>query len=55
MTIIIKNNTSKLEVEKMLLKLNKSKAKKSLRNVYGKYLIEGDALIIQKKLRNEWD
>lgn len=56
MTIIIKKGTTKEEVEKLLLKLNKSpKKKKSLWNVYGKYTIEGDALEIQKKLRDEWD
>ena len=55
MTIIIKNKTSKVEIEKLLSKLNKSKSKKSLRNVYGKFPIEGDALAIQKNMRNEWD
>lgn len=55
MTIIIKSKTSKVEVEKILLKFTKSKLKKSLRNVFGKNAIEGDAISIQKKLRNEWD
>ena len=55
MTIVIKSKTSKIEVEKILLKFSKSKSKKSLRNVYGKHFINGDAIAIQKKLRNEWD
>ena len=55
MTIVIKNKTSRIEVERILLKLNKSNAKKSLRKVYGKYAIKGDAIAIQKELRNEWN
>jgi hypothetical protein len=55
MTIIIKNKTSKVELQKLLKKISKSNKKKSLRNVFGKFKIEGDALEIQKKLRNEWD
>lgn len=55
MTIIIKNKTSKIELEKLLLKFAKSKSKKSLRNVFGKNTIKGDVLSIQKKMRNEWD
>jgi hypothetical protein len=55
MTIIIKSKPTKKEVEKILLKFNKPSKMKSLRNVYGKFPIEGDAVAIQKKLRNEWD
>jgi len=55
MTIIIKSITPKIEVEKILLKFAKSKSRKTLRNVFGKNLIVGDAVSIQKKLRNEWD
>ena len=55
MTIIIKNTTTKNEVEKILLKFNKPSKIKSLRKVYGKFPIEGNAVVIQKKMRNEWD
>jgi len=56
MTIVIKKGATKEEVEKLLLEVNKNpKKKKSLWNVYGKHTIEGDAVEIQKKLRNEWD
>lgn len=55
MTVIIRSKTSKVEVEKILLKFTKSRLKKSLRNVFGKNIIEGDAVSFQKKLRNEWD
>jgi len=56
MTIVIKKGATKEEVEKLLLDVNKKpKKKKSLWNVYGKHTIEGDAVEIQKKLRNEWD
>ena len=48
MTIIIKKGTTKKEVEKLLLNLDKkSKKKKSLWNIYGKCTIQGDALEIQ--------
>ncbi|WP_165698053.1 hypothetical protein [Flavobacterium nackdongense] len=55
MTIIIKKKASKKEVEKLLLKLETPAKKKSLRNVFGIFPIEGDAVEIQKKMRNEWD
>lgn len=55
MTVIIKNKTTKTEVEKILLKFAKSKSKKTLRNVFGKNTIQGDAISLQKILRNEWD
>ena len=50
MTVVVKKGATKTEVEKLLLKLDKKpKKKKSLWNVYGKCIIEGDALEIQKK------
>ena len=49
MTIIIKKQSTKIEIEKQLLKLEKPLRKKSLRNVYGIFPIEGDAVEIQKK------
>jgi hypothetical protein len=55
MAVIIKKKTTKKEIEILLLKINHSKNKKSLRNVYGVFPIEGDAVEIQKKMRNEWD
>jgi hypothetical protein len=55
MTIVIKKGTTKLEVEKLLLKLNKPNKNKGLRQFYGKFPIDGDALEIQKKLRDEWN
>ena len=55
MTVIIKSKTSKVEVERILLKFTKSKSKKTLRNVFGKNIIEGDAIYIKKKMRNDWD
>ena len=47
MTIIIKNKTSKIELEKLLLKFAKSKSKKSLRNVFGKNTIKGDGFAVK--------
>lgn len=55
MTIVIKKKTSKKEVETLLLKLENPIKKKTLRNVFGLFPIEGDAVEIQKKMRNEWD
>lgn len=55
MAVIIKKKTTKKEIEILLLKINHSKNKKSLRNVHGVFPIEGDAVEIQKKMRNEWD
>jgi hypothetical protein len=49
MTVIIKKQTTKKEVEILLNKMSNTLKKKSLRNVYGKFPIEGDALEIQKK------
>ena len=55
MTIVIKKKATKREVEKLLLKIDSLSKKKSLRNVYGIFEIKGDAVEIQKQLRNEWD
>ena len=55
MTIIIKKRSTKIEIEKQLLKLEKPLIKKSLRNVFGIFPMIGDAVEIQKKMRNEWD
>jgi len=55
MITIIKNKTTKKEVEKLLSKMDSLPKKKSLRKVYGIFPIKGDALEIQKQLRNEWD
>ncbi len=57
MIITIKKESTKEEVEKQLAKLKskKEKKKKSLWNVFGQCTIEGDALEIQKKMRDEWD
>jgi hypothetical protein len=55
MTIVIKNKTTKSEIKKILEKYTHVKKRKSLRNVFGKFNIEGDALEIQKKMRDEWN
>lgn len=56
MVITIKKGATKEEVEKELLKFAKKPIKKkSLWNVYGLCTIKGDALEIQKKLRDEWN
>lgn len=57
MTIIIKKGSTKKEVEKLLLKLDKSNNKIGLRQFLGKPILEknSDAVEYQKKLRNEWD
>jgi hypothetical protein len=58
MTIIIKKGTTKEEVEKLLLKLNKTKKKTGLRKYFGKLIVNTkglDAVAYQKMLRNEWD
>ncbi|MFY7742858.1 MAG: hypothetical protein ACOVQR_09425 [Flavobacterium sp.] len=55
MTIIIKKKTDKKEIDSLLVKFRKTKAKKSLRSVFGIFKIEEDAVALQKKLRNEWD
>ncbi len=57
MTITIKKKTSKKEIENLLLKFKeKSNAnKKSLLSVFGIFKFDEDAVVLQKKLRNEWD
>lgn len=55
MTIVIKNKTSKAEIKKLLEKVKSAPKTKSLRKVFGKFTIDGDAIEIQKELRNEWD
>jgi hypothetical protein len=55
MTIVIKKKASKKEIATILQQFSNKSSKKSLRNVYGIFKIEGDALTIQKNLRDEWD
>ncbi|HTN19330.1 MAG TPA: hypothetical protein VL125_02600 [Pelobium sp.] len=55
MTIVIKKKTNKEEIATMLQRFKKTSPKKSLRSVYGILPIKGDAVAIQKALRNEWD
>ena len=57
MTIIIKKGTTKKEVEKLLLKLNKPNKNKGLTQFLGKPILDKkvDAVEYQKKIRNEWD
>lgn len=55
MTIVIKKKATKKDIETILRQFKKKATKKSLRAVYGIYPIEGDALIVQKTLRSEWD
>ena len=54
MTTIIKKGFSKEDVEIILNKI-KIKKSKSLRKYFGKLPIQGDAVRIQKNLRNEWE
>ena len=53
MITIIKKGTSKAEVN-MILQNIEAKPKKTLKKFFGVLSIEGDAIEIQKKLRNEW-
>ena len=53
MTTIIKKGFSKEDVEIILDKI-KIKKSKSLKKYFGILPIEGDAVAIQKNLRNEW-
>lgn len=57
MTITIKKKTSKKELDNLLLQFKKktNSNKKTLRSVFGIFKFDEDAVIIQKKLRNEWD
>ena len=57
MTVVIKKNATKEEVEKNLKKMKKP-AKKGLRKFFGLNFIDTgglDAVAYQKKLTNEWD
>lgn len=58
MTILIKKNATKEEVEKLVSKITLPKKKNGLRKFFGKPILETDgldAVAYQKKLRNEWD
>ena len=55
MIITIKKGATKEEVEKQLAKLKKNQKKQGLRKYFGKLPVEGDAVEIQKKLRDEWN
>ena len=55
MVITIKKGATKEEVEKQLAKLKQNKQKQGLRKYFGKFPIDGDAVEIQKKLRDEWN
>ena len=57
MTVTIKKKTSKKELENLLFQFKQKTAskKKSLRSVFGVFKFDEDAVMIQKKLRNEWD
>jgi hypothetical protein len=57
MTITIKKKTSKKELENLLFQFKQKTAskKKSLLSVFGVFKFDEDAVMIQKKLRNEWD
>lgn len=55
MIITIKKGATKEEVEKQLAKLKPKKKKVGLREYFGKFPIEGDAIEIQRKLRDEWN
>lgn len=55
MTVIIRKKTTKKEIETLLQQFKKKRSKKSLRSVYGIYKVKGDAVELQKKMRNEWD
>lgn len=55
MTIIVKKETSKKEITTILRQFKKKVPEKNLRSVYGIFPIQGDAVVIQKAFRNEWD
>jgi hypothetical protein len=55
MTVRIKKGESKKSIENKLRKLSKSKSKGFPARLFtGKIKIEGDAVAIQRKLRDEW-
>lgn len=54
MTVTIKKNSGKKDIEKALEQVGQSK--KQLSEFYGKLKnVYGDGLTYQKKVRNEWD
>ena len=55
MVITIKNGAIKEEIEKQLAKLKQNNQKQDLRKYFGTFPVEGDAVEIQKKLRDEWN
>jgi hypothetical protein len=57
MTFTVKKKTSKKELENFLLQFKDKTTtkKKSLLSVFGIFKFNDDAVMIQKKLRNEWD
>lgn len=58
MTIVIKKNATKLEVEKLLAEFSLPKKKLSFRKFLGKPIADLenlDPVSYQKKLREEWD
>lgn len=55
MTIVVKTKTTKKEIATILQQFKKREPEKSMRSVYGILEIKGDAVAIQKALRNEWD
>lgn len=55
MTIIINSKTTKKEFSEILKKITLKKNPKSLRKVFGTFIMEGNPVEIQKKMRNEWD
>lgn len=55
MIVVIKERITKKETDALLQSFKKKNIKKSLRSVYGIYKVEGDAVELQKKMRDEWD
>jgi hypothetical protein len=57
MTVVIKKGTTKSEVKKLLMKLNKPNENKGLRQFLGKPIMNEkvDAVEYQRKLRDEWN
>ena len=55
MIITIKKGATKEEVDKQLAKLKQNNKTVGLRKYFGKFPIDGDALEIQRKLRDEWN
>lgn len=55
MIVVIKERITKKETDALLQSFKKKNIKKSLRSVYGIYKVEGDAVELQKKMRDKWD